>query len=705
MKTSQSFVDIPKWIPSADQGGKLYRTRDLGRLNMDGTIKVLGRIDTQVKLRGQRMDLHEVEFYMKKHLPSSADAVAEIATPAGKDSSPILVGFVSLVSDPGLKDAPSADVAETHDHQRLIALLQVRLLESVPAYMVPSCFIPYGPLPRNANDKLDRAVLRQYAESLSLQQLMENGGTGPPEQRLLGRGEHIGLQINQKVIELVGDDTLYKEKLRGRDVLLSQAGLDSIQTISLASFVNKTFGVRIAVGKYTDRNVSISDIVHYIAEARLEERKHQVADRVDVIAEFRSLETQFQQTLEAKQSFGAEETIEARTVFITGATGFLGNQILRQVLTKPSIKKVITLVRARDVKHAQERIIHSARIGRWWSPTLKSRLEVWVGDLAKRKLGLDAEAWNRLNGSCSDRGDRVDAIIHNGAVVHWDSSFESLRGANILSTVDLLSTVAQSPAAPRFCYVSGGEMGIDQDDDDKLAEDVIATAGGYGQTKFISEMLVKSFAARNPGLRQRISIVKPGLIVGTERHGVSNTDDFLWRLVAAAVRIGAYNSEEGSAWLPIAGVDHVAAAVVARSLSPSTDPSSQEVILKMLDGITVAQFWESVNEALGGTLRPLSAADWLNALGTDVERTGEKHPMWPVMHWISEGNIGDRVPSKFTRRVEERAILAAVERSVEYLACIGYLDSGDDDDGDDAGGEAGRYGGQAVFKRSGVSKP
>jgi L-2-aminoadipate reductase len=114
------------------------------------------------------------------------------------------------------------------------------------------------------------------------------------------------------------------------------------------------------------------------------------------------------------QSVSADYTEHPLTVFLTGATGFLGAFILRDLLqNERRAKKVICLVRAKSDDTALERL-RDATSGRgvWdekWVET--QRLEVVKGDLDLPQFGLDESTWGRV-------ASEADAIIHNGALVH-----------------------------------------------------------------------------------------------------------------------------------------------------------------------------------------------------------------------------------------------------------------------------------------------
>ncbi|MFJ8430998.1 amino acid adenylation domain-containing protein [Kitasatospora sp. NPDC094019] len=151
--TAERFVDDPFGAP----GDRLYRTGDLVAWSPDGELEFLGRLDDQVKVRGHRIELGEVEAALLTH-PAVAEAAAAVhrdealppgAEPAGAeapagDAEPFVAGY--LVPAPG-QDAPAP--------AELRAFLQ-RLL---PGAAVPQRFLVLDRLPLTPNGKLDRRAL------------------------------------------------------------------------------------------------------------------------------------------------------------------------------------------------------------------------------------------------------------------------------------------------------------------------------------------------------------------------------------------------------------------------------------------------------------------------------------------------------------------------------------------------------------------
>jgi amino acid adenylation domain-containing protein len=135
--TAERFVPDPF---RERPGERLYRTGDLTRFLPDGDLEFFGRIDHQVKIRGHRVELGEIEAAILAMAEVGEAAVLTRQGPGGLQ----LVAFV----------APR-DPAGTID----VEALRHRLTRNLPGVMVPALFVPLGTLPKNASDKLDRKAL------------------------------------------------------------------------------------------------------------------------------------------------------------------------------------------------------------------------------------------------------------------------------------------------------------------------------------------------------------------------------------------------------------------------------------------------------------------------------------------------------------------------------------------------------------------
>jgi acyl-coenzyme A synthetase/AMP-(fatty) acid ligase len=143
----RAALTAEKFIPDPYRGGaddRLYKTGDLVRYRADGALEFLGRLDTQVKVHGFRIETGEVEHALKGQ-PNVRDCVVVAREDSPGDKR--LVAYV--VAEP---PAPAADL------RRFLAT-------KLPAYMVPSLFVPLEALPRTPNGKIDRKALPRPDEA------------------------------------------------------------------------------------------------------------------------------------------------------------------------------------------------------------------------------------------------------------------------------------------------------------------------------------------------------------------------------------------------------------------------------------------------------------------------------------------------------------------------------------------------------------
>ncbi|MFJ4192169.1 amino acid adenylation domain-containing protein, partial [Kitasatospora sp. NPDC089509] len=133
--------------PFGEPGERMYRTGDLARRRADGTLEYLGRTDDQVKVRGHRVELGEIESALAAR-PGVAAATVVARTDRGAGQ---LVAYV-VPSDPAVAaDAPAADT--------LAADLRADLRRRLPEYMVPAAVVVLDVLPLTPNGKVDRKAL------------------------------------------------------------------------------------------------------------------------------------------------------------------------------------------------------------------------------------------------------------------------------------------------------------------------------------------------------------------------------------------------------------------------------------------------------------------------------------------------------------------------------------------------------------------
>ncbi|KAF1967696.1 hypothetical protein BU23DRAFT_602721 [Bimuria novae-zelandiae CBS 107.79] len=177
-KTKEVFIENPSFLTKGSQTtpgrrGRLYKTGDLVRYDPDGNGEVIfvGRGDQQVKLRGQRIELAEIEFNMLKHLPSNTRVAAEVIKPGGTGE-PTLIAFVAEPREDHAQHL-DGDVFATFSNgfQKALNTMTGQLSNDLPIYMVPIAYIPLWKMPLLVSCKTDRKRLREIGTSITRQDL------------------------------------------------------------------------------------------------------------------------------------------------------------------------------------------------------------------------------------------------------------------------------------------------------------------------------------------------------------------------------------------------------------------------------------------------------------------------------------------------------------------------------------------------------
>ena len=744
-KTKAAFIKSPEWLYENNNGRprRLYKTGDLVRHNSDGSLDFMGRKDLQLKVRGQRVELGEVEHHLSMY-PGIALAIA--ASPLSGPYSKSLVAIIQLQQEAATLSTATTAIRllpkTCLDAARVsIPDLALFLKSKLPCYMVPNHWLVVEKLPLSVSGKIDRKLVNSWLVSISRDMVdtLTNNGYWTVA---IPKDETTAIEVSAKAASLVArDDPRFYTALCGQDFLLSAVGLDSIQVISLTMFIKRHFGVKIHPGTILHPEATVRGVARCIEEYRATGNEHAVETKVNFMGEF-------QRYLEALRSNMSAKGASIKTVLVTGATGYLGCQILAQLFTRIEIEKVIVHVRADSAAHGLQRIVHSATLAGWWSNSYLARLEVWIGDLTRPKVGLSTEQWDRLTGEVPP-SQRIHAIIHNGATVNWNAEFSTLKAANVDSTLELLTAVNEVPSILKFVYISGGQQ---HSSNEQSAADGASLSTGYSQTKFLSELLVKEFSRSSARNASRVAIVQPSYIIGTPSAGIANIDDYIWRLVATCINIKAYNAADSASYLYISDVEHVAHTIVSSCCDPTppsnpsshhttpstssthTTPSNTPNLIPITTHLPIPTFWSVLTHDLNYTIHPLPQDAWLRAVHADIDAQREAHPLWPLLHTLetecgrlsapgvprgagASGRAGrevlmgqevvmDEGAGEAEGRVEgeteaEKRIRAAVRRNVEFLQGIGFLKMADGRKGVVGVGMDGKVGaGAGVFSRS-----
>ncbi|KAF2471493.1 acetyl-CoA synthetase-like protein [Lindgomyces ingoldianus] len=178
-KTSAAFIDDPAWLLQGGGGypgrhGRVYKTGDLVYSEPDGDLVYVGRKDDQVKVRGQRVELGEIEHHLRECMPEARLMTVEVILPKGQKHNAMLAAFLQLNGE--IDTALRTDVmAETSLGARVMRPVEVenKISQRLPSYMIPDVYFAVTQLPMTVSGKTDRKRLREIGASFSAQQLAE----------------------------------------------------------------------------------------------------------------------------------------------------------------------------------------------------------------------------------------------------------------------------------------------------------------------------------------------------------------------------------------------------------------------------------------------------------------------------------------------------------------------------------------------------
>jgi amino acid adenylation domain-containing protein len=189
---------------------KLYRTGDLGRWSADGVVEYLGRLDHQVKVRGNRVELREIENQVLRY-----PGIKEAAVVAREDSEGEKSLYAFLVSDEGITTSG----------------IRPYLLKTLPDYMVPAYFVRLDELPLTPNGKIHRKMLVKMEVETGI---ATGAAYQPPRNRF------------ERIIKEIWSQLLGKEKIGINDNFFDLGG-HSLLLIKLKSKLEKAFNREIAI--------------------------------------------------------------------------------------------------------------------------------------------------------------------------------------------------------------------------------------------------------------------------------------------------------------------------------------------------------------------------------------------------------------------------------------------------------------------------
>ncbi|WP_062064348.1 non-ribosomal peptide synthetase [Cellvibrio sp. OA-2007] len=589
-KNVSAFIQLA--LPWQEKTLRAYRTGDRVKINACNQVEFIGRLDDQIKISGYRIDPLEIEAALIKLNGVREAAVVAIAK--GHQEKTLVAHVVSdhLVSNCSEGDCLEGDCTASNKHADKIKQLRSQLKHLLPAPMLPSAVIYHQQLAKNASGKINRAALQEQSIALL------NAGSN--------QTEALTAQVfttQQNIIRTIWQEVLGQHNIQLDDDFFALGG-QSLQCIQVANRLSAKLQRDIPVAwLFQHPSIQALDVLlnestnTYDADA-LSNQSHQLMaqDCAD-----------FSRNLPAANQHATNPPLRklastSRCILLTGATGFVGAQLLAQLVKTGN--KIICLVRAADQTSARRRLLEACKIQLLHQQVLNEQgdeladnIHLQIVDLEQPRLGLTETDFLRL-------GNEVDVIIHNAANTSVMRDYQSLRAANALCTRELiqLASIKQIP----FHLISTVAL-ANQDPIStrpQLPEDFVPQhpllRDGYQQSKWVAEQIAA--IAREKGYA--INVYRLARVTGAQDSAYVSQKDLVWSILQAGLPLGIL-PELGfeEPWTP---VDTLAQFIVQHSLQ---HPNTGVLNLAPANNVAIRQVYQWLAQA-GQAFAVIPLAHW-----------------------------------------------------------------------------------------------
>ncbi|BDA68880.1 beta-ketoacyl synthase [Calothrix sp. PCC 7716] len=314
-----------------------------------------------------------------------------------------------------------------------------------------------------------------------------------------------------------------------------------------------------------------------------------------------------------------EPTTEPNSIFLTGATGFLGAYLLQELLDQTQAD-IYCLVRSPNIESAKIRLQNNLQDYELWNENYSSRIIPVLGDLSQPLLGLENEEFESM-------ASLIDTIYHNGAFLNYVYPYSKFKPINVLGTQEVLRLACKTKVKPVHhissvaVFESSAYYGktITETDPVDCSEGIYL---GYSQSKWVSEKLVQIAGQR--GLP--ITIYRPPLVSGNSQTGLWNTDGFLCRMIKGCIQMGSIMTNL-DLMLDLSPVDYNSRAIVY--LSRQKQSLGKAFHLQNPNLLHWRQLVDFIC-SMGYPMERVSYEEWLLRLSNSRE-----NPLYPLLPFFS----------------------------------------------------------------------
>lgn len=593
--------------------GPYLRTGDLGFLH-GGELFITGRLKEMIIIRGVNYYPEDIELAVRETDPVLKRG-RQAAFSVEKNNEEALVVLAECENQ---KKGQYKDTI-----QKILNEISSRF-QAKPSAVV---LIKTGTLPTTPSRKVARyncredflsgrlSVLSQW-QKFSLKGTETKPKAEAPPKQPTNEGQ-LRKWLNYQIARSLGVNSKEIENQKS----FGDYGLDSLAAVDISRSVEETLGLPLRITTIFEAE-TIDDFFQEVTALWKEQR-----NRGPLVK--KKLNLHQEAHLDPTITFDAPPATqeEAKDIFMTGGTGFLGAFFIHEVIKKTQAK-IYCLVRAENEMEGKKRIIENLEYFSLTSPELESRLIPIPGDLSKPLLGLSQPAFDQL-------AERIDTVYHFGALLNFIYSYWDLKPANVLGTQEVIRFAAHRKIknvhyiSTRGVFPTSGLEKTKSFREDGALEITEGLINGYAQSKWVAEKLMKE--ASQKGLP--VCIYRVGDVIGHSRSGLCRPEkDVYCNMVRAGLWLGS--APKVKIMMYPVPVDYVASAIFYLSRQKSSIGQTYHLTGDPINFQEILEFIPS----LGYDLKLIDLEEWIESLDNELG-AGNRGAIAGLMPFLKEPQL------------------------------------------------------------------
>lgn len=491
------------FVMNKELNKKMYKTGDVAKLNFDLTCQYFGRNDNQIKINGNRIELEEIEHIVKDNVDVK-NAVVDVKV---------------------IANTPNICLYYIADKEYEYSYINNVLKNILPQYMIPSKIMKIKKIPLNNNGKVNRKELPI------------------PDVKAKVRLSKVTYEteLEKQLCELWGQileiDNIYPEDN------IFDYGVDSLNIIRCQVKLSNYMDI-IDVQKFYEypvirdfcKNANINKINNHIKKGRLEE--------------FRDLN--FEKTFTSK---------ETKNVILTGATGYLGINMLKELILNSQIEKIYCIVRGKDSsKRLKNRF--NFFFDEKYDDVYNKKVHVLNGEITKERFGLEKTEFEKIISEAS-------SIINAAAIVKHNGSYKEFETVNVDTVKNIIKLCIKYKLVLEHISTMSvaGHSGIGCFDESKFYIDQDFQINPYILSKFEAELLIYE-SIQKYGLKA--NVYRVGNLTWRYDNGkyqYTITDNGFFMRIKNMFNLGVYPASFRNIKIEMTPVDYAADFIVSLILN------------------------------------------------------------------------------------------------------------------------------------------